>query len=281
MWRLLSRLRITRRTWIIGLITLALWGITVGVWYFFYRIFVSVQWDSFVWTFAVLPVPFVVDWAYRRLSRYRWFHHLKRPLAILIGITAAILIGVRLAVILGTGSQIHAAAGVPSKPVAIVFGAGLYYGRPSPELVDRLDAAVALYKHGRVGKLLMSGDNRFVDYDEPTAMRDYAVQAGVPAGAIVRDFAGRRTYDTCYRARDIFKVKDAILVSQRYHLPRALYICSAFGLNVVGVSAGRDDNTYAVYGQLREVPATLAAWWEVNLSHPIPVLGSPEPIFGS
>jgi SanA protein len=111
-------------------------------------------------------------------------------------------------------------------------------------------------------------------------MRRYAVSLGVPDSAIVLDYAGRRTYDTCYRARDIFKVQEAILVTQQYHLPRALYLCNALGVSVVGVPADRDNDPH-VYGHLREIPATLDALWEIVISHPVPVLGKPEPVFAS
>ena len=101
-----------------------------------------------------------------------------------------------------------------------------------------MDTAAQLYFSGKVEKLLMSGDNRFVDYNEPEAMRQYARSLGVPEEAIVLDYAGRRTYDTCYRARDIFGVQSAILVTQNFHLPRALFTCNALGIRATGVESG-------------------------------------------
>jgi SanA protein len=170
----------------------------------------------------------------------------------------------------------------PVKPVAIVFGAGLWRdGSPTPVLRDRVATAAELYFAGKVQRLLLSGDNRYIDYNEPGAMRLYALELGVPDEALVLDYAGRRTYDTCYRARDIFGVSNAILVTQNFHLPRALYTCRALGLNVVGVSADRRiyRSRSLAFWNLREVPATLAALWEVHISKPLPVLGDPEPIF--
>ncbi len=171
---------------------------------------------------------------------------------------------------------------VEKSRVAIVFGAGLQRdGTPSPVLKDRVAAAVQLYFDGKVDKLLMSGDNRFVDYNEPGAMKAYAISLGVPEADIVLDYAGRRTYDTCYRAAHIFGVEEAILVTQRYHLPRALFTCNELGLKAVGVPA--DMQYYRKYSRLvwntRELPATLVALWQVWVSHPLPVLGDPEPIF--
>lgn len=171
---------------------------------------------------------------------------------------------------------------VPQARVAIVLGAGLLRdGSPTPVLRDRVATAAELYFSGKVEKILMSGDNRFVDYNEPGAMRSYALKLGVPEDAIVLDYAGRRTYDTCYRARYIFGVENAIIVTQDFHLPRALYLCNQLGISAVGVSANLrvyQRGPYAFW-TIREVPATLVAFWEVHVSHPVPVLGEPEPIF--
>jgi SanA protein len=154
-------------------------------------------------------------------------------------------------------------------------------GTATPVLKDRVQTAANLYFAGKVEKLLMSGDNRFVEYNEPAVMREVAVSLGVPETAIVVDFAGRRTYDTCYRARAIFGVTEAILVTQAFHLPRAIYECSRLGVDSVGVNA--DLRVYSkssvLYWNARELFATVAALWDLNISHPVPVLGNPEPIF--
>jgi SanA protein len=170
----------------------------------------------------------------------------------------------------------------PGKRVAIVFGAGLWRnGTATPILYDRVATAVDLYRAGKVEKLLMSGDNRFVDYNEPAVMREVALSLGVPSEVIVLDYAGRRTYDTCYRAKAIFGVNEAILVTQAFHLPRALYTCNHLGVESIGVNA--DLRQYRRFSMLvwnaRELLATSVALWEVNISHPLPVLGDPEPIF--
>ncbi|MEZ4555940.1 MAG: ElyC/SanA/YdcF family protein [Caldilineaceae bacterium] len=104
---------------------------------------------------------------------------------------------------------------------------------------DRVDTAIALYQAGKVDKLLMSGDNSTPEYDEPGAMMAYAIAQGVPAADIQPDYAGRRTYDTCYRAQAIFHVEDAVLVTQAFHLPRALFTCHNLGLDAQGVIADR------------------------------------------
>lgn len=171
---------------------------------------------------------------------------------------------------------------VPPSRIAIVFGAGLQRdGTPSAVLRDRVEMAAQLYHQGKVEKLLMSGDNRFVEYNEPGSMRDYAIGLGIPSEDIVLDYAGRRTYDTCYRAIHIFGVRDAILVTQRFHLARALFTCNNLGVRSNGVAA---DNRYYLrrsraFWQLREIMATPVAAWEVWFLRPLPVLGQPEPIF--
>jgi SanA protein len=188
----------------------------------------------------------------------------------------------RLVFLLYAKTRTFSAKDVPPRRVAIVFGAGLWRdGTPTPVLRDRVETAANLYFGGKVEKLLMSGDNRFVDYNEPEAMRQHALSLGVPDDAIVLDYAGRRTYDTCYRARDIFGVQSAILVTQGFHLPRALFLCNMLGVEGIGVPA--DIQYYrkisrAIWG-FREVLATLDAINDIYYKKPLPVLGDPEPIF--
>jgi len=170
---------------------------------------------------------------------------------------------------------------VPTRRVAIVFGAGLWRdGSPTPILQDRVETGARLYFAGKVEKILMTGDNSLVEYNEPEAMRQYALKLGVPDSVIVLDYAGRRTYDSCYRAKEIFRVKSAILVTQQFHLARALFLCNALGLDGVGVEA--NNLTYRksslFFWNLRELPATLTAFADV-LTRPLPILGDPEPIF--
>jgi vancomycin permeability regulator SanA len=188
----------------------------------------------------------------------------------------------RLVTSLYAGPRLFKVTQAPPERVAIVFGAGLWRdGTPSAVLRDRIATAAELYFSGKVEKVLMSGDNRFLDYNEPASMQEFAIGLGIPSEDIILDYAGRRTYDTCYRARDIFQVQSAILVTQAFHLPRALYICNTLGLPAIGVPA--DQREYRrparMYWNLRESIATLVALWEVHVSRPQPVLGEPEPIF--
>ena len=170
---------------------------------------------------------------------------------------------------------------VPSARIAIVFGAGLLRdGSAGPVLSDRMQTAVALYQGGKVEKILVSGDNRFVEYNEPEAGRQYALEHGVPNEDIVLDYAGRRTYDTCYRAKYIFGVDEAILVTQEFHMPRALTLCNWFGVRSVGVEAA---NRYflkraRLWWNIRETFAVFQSAWDLLIAKPIPVMGDPEPI---
>jgi SanA protein len=142
-------------------------------------------------------------------------------------------------------------------------------------------AAAQLYFDGKVEKILLSGDNRYVNYNEPGAMQKYAIDLGVPKDVLVQDYAGKRTYDTCYRAKNIFQVDEAILVTQNFHLPRAMLTCNALGIKVTGVSA--DLRKYHLSSlipwQIRETLANFTALLDITIFHPKPVLGPIEPIF--
>lgn len=164
---------------------------------------------------------------------------------------------------------------VPKTPVAIVFGAGVWDdGTPTPMLADRLTGAVALYQRGKVKKLLMSGDRSGPDYDEVTAMQSYAESLGVPTTDIILDYAGFNTYETCRRAKEIFGITQAVFVTQNFHLPRAVYIGRAMGIQANGLGT-RDWGWYGIdsisYHTLREIVATAKALWQVHLTPPRPI----------
>jgi SanA protein len=150
----------------------------------------------------------------------------------------------------------------PAAGVAIVFGARVYGGgRLSPMLSDRVDTAAALYAAGKVETLIMSGGQNGEEYDEPAAMAAQAVRQGVPPGAILLDYGGLRTYDTCYRAVEVYGVTEALLVTQAFHLPRALLLCDGLGMAVAGVAADRRlySSRSLAWSELREVPALMSA----------------------
>jgi SanA protein len=183
-------------------------------------------------------------------------------------------------------SQIYLIDDVPSRPVAIVFGAQVYNsGRLSAMLADRVKVGAQLFQAGKVQALLLTGDNSVEDYNEPEAMRLYALELGVPDSAIVLDYAGFRTYDSCYRARDIFKVNEAILVTQDFHLDRALLTCNQLGIESVGVAAdfvrptGYSSRSL-LQSEFREFPATAMTVFDLLRDEKPTFLGDPLPIFG-
>ncbi|MFC5668277.1 vancomycin high temperature exclusion protein [Kitasatospora misakiensis] len=162
------------------------------------------------------------------------------------------------------GDRVGTVASAPGAPVAVVFGAGLFEGKPSPYLAHRLDAAVELYERQKVQAILVTGDNGRTSYDETDAMRRYLIEHGVPEVRVVGDYAGFDTWDSCTRAHRIFGVDRAVLVSQDFHVRRALALCEAAGIEsyAVGVPEVRDATW--LYGGLREIPgagkAMLNAW---------------------
>ena len=196
---------------------------------------------------------------------------------------ALVLLGLsRAAMIIRSRDKTFDLATVPPAQVALVPGAGITADdRPTLALRDRIDGAIELYRAGKVQKILMSGDNSSIYYNEPGVMAGYAISQGIPESDIVLDYAGRRTYDTCYRAREIFGLESVIITTQKYHLPRMIFLCEQFGLETAGVPVQQSDyllNRYVLWN-VREVLATFAAYLDVYFLKPEPILGSPEPIF--
>ncbi len=170
----------------------------------------------------------------------------------------------------------------PRAQVAIVLGAKVYSsGIPAPMLKDRLDTGIALYRLGKVDKLLLSGDHGQKTYDEVNTMLDYVVARGVPDEDVFTDHAGFSTYDTMYRARDVFAVTDALIVTQGFHLTRAVYTARALGLEATGVAA--DIQPYANERRfaMRDWLARIKAFVQLHVTKPLPrYLGPVIPIDG-
>lgn len=145
---------------------------------------------------------------------------------------------------------------------AIVFGAAVRHGQPTTVLRDRLDTAIRLYQLGQVDRLIMSGDGRTADYNEPETMARYAQVRGIPPEAIIVDRQGLRTYETCYRARFVFGLERVVLVTQNFHLPRALFTCDLLGIDAVGVPADQRAYSNARWYDLRELLALSVAAWD-------------------
>lgn len=175
-------------------------------------------------------------------------HYKKLILPAVIGIIAIVWINYH--VKSETNSLIyHYANGVPDEKVAIIFGAGIRNDRPGKYLKDRLDAGIELYELKKIDKILLSGDNGSDEHDELTVMKHYCFEHGVDTTKIFLDYAGFDTYSTMYRAKHIFKIDAAILVSQEYHLNRAIYIGNKLGVNSVGLAA--DKGVYRNYNYVR------------------------------
>ncbi|HSN93949.1 MAG TPA: ElyC/SanA/YdcF family protein [Anaerolineaceae bacterium] len=205
-----------------------------------------------------------------------------KKLLFFLGLIVLFILAVNLYIYLKSFSYVLPITSMETFPVGIVPGAGLNRDKtPSLALRDRLDGAIQFYQTSQINKILMSGDNRTEYYDEPTSMRNYALQKGVPDFDIVLDFAGQRTYDTCYRAKHIFGLERVAIFTQTYHLWRAVYLCRSLGLDAYGVAI--EESTYIAsryrFWLFREVFARISAVWDVTVGKPIPILGEPEPIF--
>ncbi|GAA3500879.1 ElyC/SanA/YdcF family protein [Streptomyces prasinosporus] len=166
----------------------------------------------------------------------------------------------------------------PRTDVAVVFGAGLLWnGEPSIFLANRLDAAAELYREGRVKVVLVTGDNSSHHYNEPHTMRHYLIDRGVPHAHIVSDYAGFDTWDSCVRAKKIFGVDRAILVSQGFHIRRAVALCQGAGVDSYGVSAADHHDAIYYYGATRELFAASKAALDAAFEPDPQFLGPKEP----
>jgi len=151
---------------------------------------------------------------------------------------------------------------LPMRPVAIVFGSYVFpNGRMSDMLAERVATGAMLYKVGKARRLLLTGEDRAPRYDEVTPMARFAVALGVPVSAIETDGRGYRTLDSCYRARSVFRIRSAILVTQDFHLPRALFLAREMGIDAIGYPAPPDKDSFRMARDcLRERFATLFAY---------------------
>ena len=184
-------------------------------------------------------------------------------------VAGALVGGLALLVVLAIGwvrwstrSAVYGVDDVPNAPVAIVLGAGLHPdGTPSEYLEARLRDAAALYRHHKVRAILVSGDNSRKDYDEVGAMASWLRHHHVPGVKVVQDHAGFDTYDSCQRARRVFGVDHAIVVTQGFHVHRAVFLCRQAGIETVGVASVAHGGNPKV-NAIRELPASVKAAWD-------------------
>ena len=167
--------------------------------------------------------------------------------------------------------------------VILVLGAGVRSdGSPSEILVDRLETALDIYNKDICETFILTGDHGRKNYNEVRAMKDYVMEKGAKESRIFMDHAGFNTYNSMYRARDIFKVKKAIIVTNEYHLPRALYIARKLGIEAYGVASDKRGYYYMSAYKKRELLAQVKAFIDVNILKSLPTfLGEPIPVQSS
>jgi len=160
------------------------------------------------------------------------------------------------------------------RPVALVLGAGLNKNAtPSLILTDRLEVGYKLLATGKVDKLILSGDNRVLGYNEPEAMKKYLLQKGAPEKSLVLDYAGRRTYDSCYRTQKIFGQQKIYVITQNFHITRAVYLCRSLGIDTIGISSDLQQYRGIWIYTLRDYVSFANAFLDIKILQPLPVLG--------
>ncbi len=186
------------------------------------------------------------------------FKYLIIVVMITIAIIAIIVLGINQYIKISTNKQIidnEDYSKLQNIDCILVLGAGIWGDKPSPMLEDRLLEAISLYKDNICSKLIMSGDHSKSNYDEVNVMKDYAIKKGIESENIFMDHAGFSTYESIYRAKEIFGAKKIIIVTQKYHLYRALHIANKLGIEAYGVGSDPRQYTGATYRELREILA--------------------------
>ncbi len=205
----------------------------------------------------------------RRLIRYGGFFAI---------IAAALLVAAPILMRFAVRPYIHESIShIRHSDVALVLGASIYQGKPSPVLERRAAKAVELYKAGHVDHILVTGDNGEEAVDEVTPVRKYLLEMGIPAEDIFLDHAGFDTYSSMYRARDVFGAQSVIVVTQDFHMPRALFIARELGIDAYGVLAEGDG---AEKDYVREVPASVKAVFDIVTGRMPQYLGERIPLEG-
>lgn len=164
---------------------------------------------------------------------------------------------------------------------AVVLGAGVRNGKPTPMLRDRILTGISLYESGAVPKVIMSGDHGSDDYDEVNVMKNFAMDKGIPDEDIFMDHAGFSTYETLYRAKGVFEADKVIIVTQKYHLYRALYIAEKLGIEAYGVPADLEDYAGQLKRDAREVLARIKDFATCIIKPDPTYLGDKIPVSGS
>jgi vancomycin permeability regulator SanA len=165
-------------------------------------------------------------------------------------------------------TYVRSIAAVPAEPVGIIFGAAEQNDEPSPYVVSRLDVAIALWHAGKIKVMLVTGDDQDITYDETQAMNDYLIDHGVPEKIIVIDPDGFDTWQSCIRAKEVFGITKAIVISQSFHVPRAVMLCRTAGITAYGVGDGdrgwRLGKGQYLHDNAREVLASFNAVFQMT-----------------
>lgn len=163
----------------------------------------------------------------------------------------------------------------------LILGAGIWGDKPSPMLEDRLKEGITLYKQGTTKKIIMSGDHSREDYDEVKIMKEYAESEGVPSEDIFMDHAGFSSYDSVYRAKEIFGVQKMIIVTQRYHLYRSLYIAKKLGIEAYGIESNLRTYPGQVFREIREILARDKDYFKCIMKPEASIMGEKISLDGS
>ena len=202
-------------------------------------------------------------------------------IGIIIAIGAIIILGINVYVKCSVNKKIVDVNNINGNyDVILVLGAGLRNGKPSPVLKDRLDTAYELYEDGYSKKIIVSGDHGKKYYDEVNVMKNYLLDKGVESNDIFMDHAGFSTYESVYRAKEIFLTNNIIIVTQQFHLYRSLYIANKLGLDAIGVSATLRNYSGSVKFELREILARDKDFVKVMFKPEPTYLGDTIPVFG-
>ncbi len=199
--------------------------------------------------------------------RYKWLKILGSLAALCAIIITVLVVNVRFAY----RDRMLPAGKLERAQAIIVLGASVKPdGTPSDALQDRLDTGIDLYHKNLAPVLFLTGDDGRFHVNEIQSMQTYVLAHGVPQSAIMTDGQGYRTYESCSRAVSIFNIKQAILVTQNFHLPRALYLCNKLGMDATGTSADKHTYVRIVYFTVRDWLASFEAWIDVNIRKPSP-----------
>lgn len=163
----------------------------------------------------------------------------------------------------------------------LILGAGIWRDKPSPMLEDRLKEGITLYKKGTTKKIIMSGDHSREDYDEVKIMKEYAESEGVPSEDIFMDHAGFSSYDSVYRAKEIFGVQNMIIVTQKYHLYRSLYIAKKLGIEAYGIESNLRTYPGQVFREIREILARDKDYFKCIMKPEASIMGEKISLDGS